>query len=262
MKKGTIALVILYALLLQAEQYDEARLTDDLGKLFKLNVMEYQGNKMTFATLNDAGEPEYAGLTKEYGQYIDMIGQTAKIQEACAGLKDLAADAAEKKLAEQLRSNSILRKELLPLMGRYLQGRGHAISMPAETKPSISLKELLPIAARFFYPHLAGGAFKIHVCVGINGLNELKPEPPAAPAAFSFQAISRSLMTGSPEAREILEWIQARRKENESGDIKAFQNEIWGWLENEPKLEALLRREYERAQDILPFTLEPAKRAE
>lgn len=262
MKKGAIGLVILCALLLQAEHYDEARLTGDLGKLFKLNVMEYQGNKMAFATVNDAGDREYAGLAREYGQYIEMIGQLADIQKACAELKDLPADAAEKKLAEQLRSNPLLRKELLPLMGLHLRKKGHAVSLAAEPNPSISLKELMPIAARFFYPHLAGGAFRLHVCVGINGLHELKPEPPAALSAFSFQAISRSLMADSPESKEILERIRARKKEIEEGDLQVVQNEIWEWLENGPQLEAILRKEYERAKDILPFTLEPAKSVE
>jgi hypothetical protein len=256
MKKWMIILMTSCSLFLQAGDYNETRLIDDLGRLFKLETTEYQGNKMVFIAPNETGNPEYTDLLKKFEQYLSMISQLAETYKTCAALKDLAPDAAEKMFADQLRSNPLLRKELIPLMGRYLLGKGHVVQLTMTPKPSYDMKTLLPIAASFFYPQEMSGKLHIHICVGINGLNELKPKAPVALAAFCFQAIFRGLMARQPEITGFIDQIKVKRKEKENMDIKDFQKEIWGWLENEPQLKKLLIEEYGRAKDILPFVLQ------
>jgi hypothetical protein len=123
--------------------------------------------------------------------------------------------------------------------------------MAMEPRPTYDMKALMPVAARFFYPHMVDDKFKIHICVGFNGLNSLNPAPPAVLAAFSLQAI----MSDRPEFPEFIRYIKKTRAEKEDLDIQTFQKEIWEWLENNQKLKSLLSEEYERRKDILPFML-------
>jgi hypothetical protein len=251
MKKWTMGLLAVCSLLLLAGDYNEERLINDFDKLFKLETIDYEGNKMMLVAVNEASITEYGDLLKQYHLYLAMINQLAETHKTSDSLKNLAPADAETAMMTRLRANPLLKKELLPLMARYLQANGHSVSMAMEPRPTYDMKELLPVAARFFYPHLVGGKFALHICVGFNGLDTLNPAPPATLAAFSFQAI----MSDRPEFIEFIRYIKKARAEKEDQDIQAFQKEIWEWLEKNPKLKSLLSEEYEKRKDILPFML-------
>lgn len=251
MKKWTLTLLAVCSLLLLAGDYNEERLINDFDKLFKLETIEYEGNKMMFVAVNEAGITEYGDFLKQYHLYLAMINQLAETHKICDSLKDLAPTNAETTLLTQLRGNPFLKKELLPLMARYLQAKGHSVSMALEPRPTYDMRALMPVAARFFFPHMVDDKFKIHICVGFNGLNSLNPAPPAALAAFSLQAI----MSDRPEFPEFIRYIKKTRAEKEDLDIQAFQKEIWEWLEKNPKLKSLLSEEYDKRKEILPFFL-------
>jgi hypothetical protein len=251
MKKWTMGLLAVCSLLLLAGDYNEGRIIDDFDKLFKLETSEYKGNKMLLVAVNEASVTEYGDLLKQYHLYLAMINQLAGTYKIVDSLKNLAPSEAEATLLTQLRADPFLKKELLPLMARYLQAKGHSVSMAIEPRPTYDMKELLPVAARFFYPHMVGGKFALHICVGFNGLDTLNPAPPAALAAFSFQAI----MSDRPEFIEFIRYIKKARAEKEDQDIQALQKEIWEWLEKNPKLKSLLSDEYEKRKDNLPFLL-------
>jgi hypothetical protein len=251
MKKWTMGLLVVCSLLLLGGDYNEERIINDFDKLFKLETIEYEGNKMMLVAVNEASVTEYGDLVKQYHLYLAMISQLAETHKIVDSLKNLAPTDAETAMMTRLRANPFLKKELLPLMARYLQSKGHSVSMAMDPGPTYDMKALLPVAARFFYPHMVGGKFALHICVGFNGLNTLNPVPPAALVAFSFQAI----MSDRPEFIEFIRYIKKSRAEKEDMDIQAFQKEIWEWLEKNPKLKSLLIDEYEKRKDILPFLL-------
>ncbi|MBU4267486.1 MAG: hypothetical protein KJ808_01350 [Acidobacteria bacterium] len=255
MKKLTLTLLAMCSLLLLAGDYNEERLINDFGKLFKLETVDYEGNKMMLVAVNEGSASEYGNLLKHFNQYLSMINQLAGTYKIVDSLKNLASTEAEAALLTRLRADPFLKKELPPLMARYLQANGHSVSMAMEPRPTYDLKAVMPVAARFFYPHIVRDKFAIHICVGINGLHALNPEPPAALAAFSFQAI----WSGRSEIPEFISHIKKSRKEKEDLDILAFQKEIWEWLENNHRLKSLLIEEYELRKDILPFILDTGK---
>jgi len=252
MKKWTLTLLAMFSLLLLAGDYDEKKIIDDFGELFKLQTLEYEGNKTLLVAVNEASVTEYGDLLKHFNQYLSMINQLAETYKIVDSLKNLAPMDAETTLLTQLRANPFLKKELVPLMARYLQAKGNSVSMALEPRPTYNMKALMPVAARFFYPHVVRDKFALHICVGFNGLNTLNPAPPAALAAFSFQAI----MSNPPEFLEFIKYIKKTRAEKEDMDIQAFQKEIWEWLENNNKLKSLLIEEYGKMKDILPFILD------
>lgn len=251
MKKWTMVLLAMCSLLLSAGDYSEEKIINDFEKLFRLETFEYEGNKMLHVAVIEADVSEYGELLKHFNQYLSMISQLAGTYKIVDSLKNLASTEAEAALLARLRADPLLKKELLPLMARYLQAKGHSVSMAMEPRPTYDMKALMPVAARFFYPHLVDDKFKIHICVGFNGLNSLNSAPPAALAAFSLQAI----MSGRPEFPEFIKHIKKSRAEKEDVDIQVFQKEIWEWLENNPKLKNMLGEEYEKRKDILPFIL-------
>ena len=47
-------------------------------------------------------------------------------------------------------------------------------------------------------------------------------------------------MAGRPDTVEFVDRINNNWKEKEGQDIQVFQNETWGWLENDQRLKGLL----------------------
>jgi len=255
MKKWTMGLLAMFSLLLLAVDYDEERISKDLGKLFKLDTFEYEGKKILSVGVNQTSDAEYGDLLKHFYPYFVMISQLAETQKLCASLQALPPAEAEAALTEQLRSHPFLKKELLPLMARYLKVKGYSVNVALDPKSEYKAEILRPITARFFYPHLVNGKFRLHVCSGINGLKTLDPEPPASLVAFSYQVISNGLMAGRSDINEIVDRINFAWNEKEGQDIQAFQNDTWRWLENDQRLKGLLQEEYDLVRDTLPFIL-------
>ncbi len=192
---------------------------------------------------------------KQFSPYIAMINQLAETHKLCASLQAMPPTEAEAALMKQLREHPLLKKELLPLMARYLKAKGHSVNLVLDPRPEYKVEMLLPIAARFFYPHLVNDKFRLHICVGINGLKTLNPKPPASLVAFSYQVINNGLMVGRSDINEIVDHINIAWNEKEGQDIQAFQKDTWQWLEHDQRLKGLLQEEYDLVKDILPFIL-------
>jgi hypothetical protein len=255
MKKWTMGLLLGCSLLLLSVDYNKDRIINDFAKVFTLETLEYNGQKNLMVGVNQGSDPEYGDFLKQYQPYLLMINQLAETYKVIPALKDLAADAAKTVFEKQLRTNPLLQKEMLPLMARYLQSSGRSVLVPLEPRPTYNIEAVMPIAARFFYPHLANEKFMLHMCVGINGLNTLSPEPPAALVAFSYHTIHKNLMAGRPEVSDYMALIKKRREENKGQEIQAFQKAVWDWLEKNQKLKELFIAEYQLLKDTLPFTL-------
>ena len=222
MKKWAVGLLAMCSLLLLAVDYDEERISNDLGKLFKLETFEYEGKEIFSVGVNQTSDTEYGDLLKHFYPYFVMISQLAETQKLCASLQALPQAEAGAALTEQLRCHPFLKKELLPLMARYLKVKGYSVNVALGPKSEYKTETLRPIIARFFYPHLVNGKFRLHVCSGINGLKTLDPEPPASLVAFSFQVISNGLMAGRSDINEIVDHINNAWNEKEGQDIQAF----------------------------------------
>jgi hypothetical protein len=259
MIKWMMGLLAVCSLSLLAVEYDAERIVNDFAKLFKLETFEYDGEKSLSVVVNQTSDSEYGDLLKQFSPYIAMINQLAETHKMCSSLNGLGPAEAEAALMKQLREHPLLKKELLPLMARYLKAKGHSVNAVIEPRLEYNMEMLLPIAARFFYPHLVNDKFRLHICVGINGLKTLNPEPPAALAAFSFQAISKGLAANRPDTVEFVDHINKKWQEKDGQDIQVFQKEIWQWLEIHPKLKGLLWEEYEQVKDTLPFILKAAE---
>jgi hypothetical protein len=252
MKKWTMGLLAMCSLLLLANDYTEEKIINDFGKLFKLETFEYQGEKILSVGIVQTSDSEYGDLLKQLYPYLLMINQLAETHKMCAALKELTPAEAEETLQKQLRSLPFLKKELLPLMARYLKAKGQSVQVILGPRPTYDIKALMPIAARFFYPHLVNDEFKIHICVGINGLHTLNPEPPSSLVAFSYHAIH----TDQPEMLEFISFIRKTREEKKDEDIQILQKTVWDWLEKNQKLKNLLINKYNLIKDTLPFILE------
>ena len=150
MKKWTMGLLAMCSLLLLAVDYDGERISKDLGKLFKLETFEYEGKKILSVGVNQTSDAEYGDLLKHFYPYFVMISQLAETQKLCASLQALPPAEAEAALTEQLRSHPFLKKELLPLMARYLKVKGYSVNVLSIPSRSIKRKPCGPSPPDFF----------------------------------------------------------------------------------------------------------------
>ncbi|HER19992.1 MAG TPA: hypothetical protein ENO14_02995, partial [Chromatiales bacterium] len=78
MKRRTLGLLAMCSLLLLAGDYNEERLINDFDKLFKLETVEYEGNKEMFVAVNEANAAEYGDFLRQFSLYLAMINQLAE----------------------------------------------------------------------------------------------------------------------------------------------------------------------------------------
>ena len=103
MKKWIVGVLAMCSLLLLAVDYNEERISNDLGKLFKLETFEYEGKKLLSVGVNQTSDTEYGDLLKHFYPYFVMISQLAETHKLCTSLQALTPAETEAALTEQLR---------------------------------------------------------------------------------------------------------------------------------------------------------------
>lgn len=124
--------------------------------------------------------------------------------------------------------------------------------------PDISIDSILIITSRFTYLHRLDNEIVIHMCVAINGLNDL-PKTTGSPYynAFGF------MIQYSDECSQIIERIKKEYK-NDIDQVKKTLNEekiieirtkIYEALRKDNELHQLVLREYLDKKDYLNFRI-------
>jgi len=101
---------------------------------------------------------------------------------------------------EKLGRDRAFNDAVLPLFARYLNTTGFDLAGYHVTpeRETFDLNLAMNIAARFFFPDSIkeDGSIQAHVCVGINGLSDLKPPRHLVLEAFIHNAINREMRQG------------------------------------------------------------------
>ncbi len=153
---------------------------------------------------------------------------------------------------------------LLPLVSRYLQGRGGSLVGFDATndKRPIALDELLSIAVRFFYPDglSENGLIRSRICTGINGLRDFEGQRDLAVEAFSFETIFTELRSSKyrilDQYKELMGKISSLQLSTETEiKITRAQGAAWALLSANASLREMLLSAYEKKKEMLPFVV-------
>lgn len=189
-------------------------------------------------------------------------------------VKDLSAHARDSVelrtyFLERLRNSARFDTLFLPIVDRYLRSRGgDLVGYEPPPRKQVALEDLMRVAVRFFYPDavLPDGTIQSHICVGINGLRDFPGGRDPLLEAFGYSAIFQDLLRPRFNVEE--EYDVVRREMNELGlstdpevRLARAQGFMWGRMMQSERLRDVLRAEYRRLRDVLPFELVETKTA-
>lgn len=182
-----------------------------------------------------------------------IINHAARLDyDALAQINDTIA--ISQKVIEHLESDAIF----APLVKNY---RAKVVDH-TQAKDTVHLDKILNVAVKFF--NLTGvnaeGAYSGRICVGINPLKNTEKTRSPYLEAFAFDAIINNLNSETyPFYDYYIKSIQKIYKlnlgTNDQDQLLRAQGALFIQMLDSTDLQQLLKDEYERKKDILPFVL-------
>jgi len=165
---------------------------------------------------------------------------------------------------EALRSDESFNEALFTSFGRYLASQGNLLVgwNQAEGVRSVTESDLQRLAVRFFFPDAVTdeGRLSGHICVGINGLEDIEGDRDVLVEAFVYATIFRALRKEryglDEEFRAALEAAQnlALSVDEETKILRA-QGAVWALLARSENIRNMLRESYQMRETYLPFQI-------
>lgn len=175
---------------------------------------------------------------------------------------------------DRLREDSVFNAGLLPVVARYLTAKGGTLIGYATDEPRrvVPLQLVVDAATRFFYPHilLPDGRVGVHICVGVNGFQDVPRERRDVHVeALAFATIRREMEQERVEGNHspLLAMMHEQFAEVKKGAdlpaepqarLAALQQRIWVRLAESEMLRQAILAEYERQREVLPFVIDDA----
>lgn len=211
------------------------------------------------------GDNPLAGFESDNGYVLTYLIQNA-ISFNKAELFEAEVPIEERKgsFYRALRSDQRFNEALFTAFGRYLASQGGALVGWDHTVGvrSVTWNELQRLAVRFFYPDTVteDGKLAGHICVGINGLEDLDWDRDVLVEAFVYATIFRALREENyglqEEFREALEAAQdLALSRDEETRITRAQGVVWALLARSDSIREMLRDSYELREAYMPFQI-------
>ena len=211
------------------------------------------------------GDNPLAGFERDNGYFLTyLIGHATSFNKAELFEAEFPIEERKRSFYEALRSDQRFSEGLLTAFGRYLASNGgvlvgwdHTVSAR-----SITENELQRLAVRFFYPDAVteDGKLAGHICVGINGLEDLGGDRDILVEAFVYATIFRALREEEygleEEFRTALEAAQnLALSVDEETRITRAQGAVWAVLARSDNIRKMLRESYELRKGYAPFRI-------
>jgi hypothetical protein len=205
----------------------------------------------------------FAKANGHYILYLTINSPGAALGQV--SLRDSRA-AIKARALERLRADTAYLAALAESVERFrrssLPHKGTSRLPEPPVRRQVEMDRLLDVASRFFYPDaiLPDGSIQSHVCVGINGMLDMKGGRDASVEAFAYAAIFHDIL--KPMHRVDDDFGDASRRIN-ALDLGAdstvrllrAQGLMWGLMRRSEKLRRVLTDEYRRTRHHLPFIL-------
>jgi hypothetical protein len=207
---------------------------------------------------------EFLREHKALVNYVVQNGPTFRLDSAVGGAPSPAARQA--RFAEALSRDTAFNATFLPMLARHLRAHGSALAGVPVVADSVQMKVYLRTAVRFFDPYLDtdstfGGS---HICLGLNGVQDLRPVPSLALQALAYAAVNTEVQpeTGRWRFGKDFETAQRLIVRLALGDdprvlLERARGVMWGVMGASDSLAVVLREGYARHAEVLPFTLAP-----
>lgn len=211
------------------------------------------------------GDNPLAGFVRDNGYFLTyLIGHAISFNKAELFEVEVPIEQRKRSFYEALRSDQRFSDALLTAFGRYLASQGGVLVGWDHTAGvrRVTENELQRLTVRFFYPDAvtAGGKLTGHICVGINGLEDVDWERDILVEAFVYATIFRALREEryglGEEFRAALEVAENLALSiDEETNITRAQGVVWAVLARSDNIRKMLRESYELREAYAPFRI-------
>jgi|GEM_PF-4432147 len=137
-----------------------------------------------------------------------------------------------------------------------------AASADKKVKRSVTMEEMMRIAVRYFYPHFVKDELHMHICVGINGMNDYPGAIDNTVKAFCIQSIHNAMRAGETDVHKqayalVRDAHSVKLSKDLETEIHRIQGAVWVQMMQNKELRRLLRAAYAKQKDSLSFCLKP-----
>ena len=198
-------------------------------------------------------------------EYVVLHGPSFQIDSVVGGAPSSATRQA--RYAEALSRDRAFNATFLPMLARHLRAHGGALTGVADAAvDSVPMRVYVRTAVRFFDPYLAAdGTFGgTHICLGVNGIRELRPAPSLALQALAYVTVNAEAQPKTGRWRYGRDFQAAQRLIGRLalGDdppvlLERARGVMWGVMGASDSLSVVLREGYATHAAVLPFILAP-----
>jgi hypothetical protein len=263
-----VALMATSGALQRADTLTVAAVQARYADMFRVDTVPIGGKTYYSVVVTPDAAPAWAAtFLREHKilvAYVVLHGPTFRLDSAVGGAPSTAVRQA--RFAEALSRDTAFNATFLPMLARHLRAHGSALAGVPDAADSVPMRVYLRTAVRFFDPYLDpdstfGGT---HICMGLNGVLELRPAPSLALQALAYAAVNTEAQPETGRWRFGKDFQTAQRLivRLALGDeppvlLERARGVMWGVMGASDSLAVVLREEYARHAEVLPFTLAP-----
>ncbi len=218
--------------------YTKEEIRKEYEKIVTLGNATYNGKQYLEFTVDTSVNSIVAPFFRENHKLADYLRSNYH-QVAYEYHKRMNVEGTYKDLLkDSARLADITFERFLPLLSNYLNEKGSKIeAYEPWVKPAITLDRLAGNAAKFFYPDSihANGGIQSHICVGLNGFQDLTDVRSVMMEAFCWSVIHPHVFTNeSPLLSDFSKATTLASELQLSSDpqtkLKRYQGVVWAYM--------------------------------
>lgn len=261
-----LAVALSSATIVSDSAYTPRQVAAELPQLVVVDSSKY-GYSIEVDTVGAKGAlGALAQANRHFVLYLTLNAPSAPMEALAGGG---SRSAVKERVLQRLAADTMYLRVLAQSVERHRAVTKGSVAAPPTA--NVGVTRVQDIAARFFFPDaiLENGQIQSHICVGINGIVDMRGGRDLAVEAFAYAAIFHDLL--SPRFFVKADFEEASRLLNAmdlSTDpekrLQRAQGVMWAMMVRSEKLQQVLAAEYQRAHTYLPFQVSgmPVSRSE
>lgn len=203
-------------------------------------------------------EPALAAFAEQYQGYIELMMKeyiTVNSDEF-KFVKD--STKLQRKFGEKLQEDPLFNQYFLPLLATYYQSKGYTITGFDYKKPSYSFATMVDVTVKYYEVQSidSRGNFQTRLGIGDNGLVKTRTERLPLLESYCLYIIRQNqykAYKALEDAKKVVAQLQMGLSEGDQ--IKRAEGAIYALVSQDERLRDLLRADYERNAEGLPFVI-------